>query len=131
MEVAPAAEAAPTPVSEVEAEPPVPDRERVEQVPVAEPEYPAARVYAPEDHATHLALARTCLREGNPDVSALEYEQLVKIPSLVDTLIQDLERAVESYPEHHALRRVLGDAYMRNGQLQKALQAYREALSKL
>jgi cytochrome c-type biogenesis protein CcmH/NrfG len=56
---------------------------------------------------------------------------MVKVPSVAEELIGDLEEAVETYPEHPALHRVLGDAYMHAGQLRKALSAYRDALAKL
>jgi tetratricopeptide (TPR) repeat protein len=89
------------------------------------------QVPRPDDQETHLSLARACLRQGDPDASAGEYERLVQDPALTDTLIPELEEATQAYPTHHALRRVLGDAYMRVGQLQKALDAYKAALSRL
>jgi len=85
----------------------------------------------PDDHETRIALARIYLRNDMPDASAKEYEQLVQVPSLHDTLIADLERAVEEYPRHPALYRVLGDVYMRAGQLADALTAYKKALKVL
>jgi cytochrome c-type biogenesis protein CcmH/NrfG len=45
-------------------------------------------------------------------------------------LIGDLETAVAGQRQP-LLQRVLGDAYMRNGQLQKALDTYRDALDRL
>jgi hypothetical protein len=89
------------------------------------------QVPRPDDPETHLSLARACLRQGDPDASAGEYELLVRDPALTDTLIPELEEATQTYPGHHALQRVLGDAYMRAGQLQKALDAYKAALSTL
>ncbi|MBL7200960.1 MAG: tetratricopeptide repeat protein [Anaerolineae bacterium] len=85
----------------------------------------------PADLDARLTLARARVRGGALDASVLEFEELVKVPSVAQELIGDLEEAVETYPEHPALRRVLGDAYVHTGQLRKALSAYREALAKL
>jgi hypothetical protein len=103
---------------------------------IGEPE-PAVQEQAPrplpvaDDAEARLALARAYLQQGELDVSAAEFEELVKIPSLTERLIGDLEEAVGLYPEQPALHRILGDAYMRSGQLQKALNAYRDALARL
>jgi tetratricopeptide (TPR) repeat protein len=78
-----------------------------------------------------LALARALLQDGRLDESATEYEYLAAIPAIATTLIDDLEQATGMYPEHAALYRVLGDVYMKAGQLQKALTAYKESLNKL
>jgi tetratricopeptide (TPR) repeat protein len=78
-----------------------------------------------------LAQARSHLEEGALAQAADEYGELIDVSSLQPELLQDLERAVAAHPSDAALQRVLGDAYMRVGQLQKALQAYRQALGKL
>jgi tetratricopeptide (TPR) repeat protein len=88
-------------------------------------------VFEAQDTEGRLAWARKRLSENVPDDSAQEYEQLVLEPGLAQELVGELEEAVRTHPDHHALQRVLGDAYMRAGQLQKALQAYQQALSKL
>ena len=46
-------------------------------------------------------------------------------------MIADLENAPEALQEQPAMLQLLGDAYNQNGQLQKALDAYRQALSLL
>jgi tetratricopeptide (TPR) repeat protein len=88
-------------------------------------------IFEAQDTEGRLAWAHKRLSENAPDDSAQEYEQLAQEPGLAQELVGELEEAVRAYPDHHALQRVLGDAYMRAGQLQKALQAYRQALSKL
>jgi tetratricopeptide (TPR) repeat protein len=118
-------------VAPVEPPPPVtpeapPEPAAVEPAPVEEAPVPVA-----QDTETRLAWARTRLSEGALDESAQEYEQLVQEPDLANELVGELEDAVQSNPKHHALQRVLGDAYMRTGKLQQALEAYRQALSKL
>jgi tetratricopeptide (TPR) repeat protein len=81
--------------------------------------------------AERLTQARTHLEDGVLDEAASAYEQLVDSTSLQPELLQDLEQAIVAHPDHAALQRVLGDVYMRTGQLQEALQAYRQALRKL
>lgn len=103
-----------------------PEATAVEPLPVEEAPVPQA-----QDAETRLALARARLSESALDDSAQEYERLVQEPDLAGELVEELEEAVQAHPDHHALQRVLGDAYMRTGKLQKALQAYRQALSKL
>jgi hypothetical protein len=78
-----------------------------------------------------LTLARSYLEQGSLDSAAEEYLRLLTAPSVGDDVVQDLEQAVEAYPDHPMLHRVLGDAYVRAGLLQEALRAYRSALSKL
>jgi tetratricopeptide (TPR) repeat protein len=100
------------------------------ELPVTEPEaVPAtAEVVGP---AQRLSSARSHLAELALDDAAREYEQLVDTPSLRPELLEDLDRAVEAHPDHAPLLRVLGDVYVRTGQLQKALRAYRHALHNL
>ena len=103
--------------------------------PATEPS-PDVAVQAPQpdqvaDPAQSLVRARAYLEQGSSDEAVGAYEHLVTVPSLSEDVIYDLEQAVQTYPRHHALQRVLGDAYMHSGQLQKALDAYRQALTKL
>jgi tetratricopeptide (TPR) repeat protein len=86
------------------------------------------QVMAPAQNMEH---ARAYLEQGALDEAAEAYEHLVTTPSLREDVVHDLEQAVQTFPQHHALHRVLGDAYMHSGQLQKALAAYQEALTKL
>jgi hypothetical protein len=78
-----------------------------------------------------LALAQTYLKEGALDAAVGLYDKLARVSAYQEQIIRDLEQSVQSYPRHHALQRMLGDAYMRSGQLEKALKAYQQALNKL
>lgn len=72
------------------------------------------------------------LEAGNVDEALDTYKQLLDAGSAeVTTLIEDLERATESLEDNPRLMQLLGDAYNQNGQLQKALDAYRQALEML
>jgi hypothetical protein len=74
--------------------------------------------------------ARQALAKGQYDQAMDRYRSLVEEGQGLSALIADLETATEEHPQP-LLRRLLGDAYMRNGQLQRALETYRIALDDL
>ncbi len=78
-----------------------------------------------------LASARDALNAGQFDQAINEYAGLVEVGEGLNTLIADLEAAAGRHKEKPLVRRMLGDAYMRNGQLQKALETYRQALDQM
>jgi hypothetical protein len=158
LEAEGAEEAEPTleaaePVAEVEPAPaPAPEPEPVKPAPapapVVEPEIrkpaPAAPLQGelfekitqrlkedPNDHATRLAFARA-LRDNRQLVSSLDqYETLIDTAQLLQDVSNDLGSLTEEHSEMARVRRLLGDAYMRRGMLQEALNAYRGALEQL
>ena len=79
---------------------------------------------------SHLTEARERLSSGTLDEALDTYQSLVKQGRGLPLLIGDLETAVAGQRQP-LLQRLLGDAYMRNGQLQKALDTYRDALDRL
>jgi hypothetical protein len=86
------------------------------------------RTEAPE---VVLALAREQL-SGDKLKEAVEvYGELIASNQLIGDIITDLEAAAFKRPEQPELLRTLGDAYMRDNQLQRALDAYKQALRKL
>ena len=85
----------------------------------------------PSDHHGRLALARLYRDAARWDAARAQYEKLVKAGALVDAVIADIELAMEQQPADYATCLLLGDAYMKDGRLQKALNAYREAMSRL
>ena len=78
-----------------------------------------------------LAAAKTALADGRYNEAADKYQELVAAGGGMMVLIAELETAVTNHPDQPAFQRALGDAYMRNGQLQKALETYRMALDSL
>ncbi len=74
--------------------------------------------------------ARNKLTGGSTHEALRTYQTLVQEGRGLSLLIADLETAVaeQRQPE---IQRLLGDAYMRNGQLQRALDTYRDALDAL
>lgn len=90
---------------------------------------PDSSVYAVDED--DLSQAQTALAEGAYDQALTTFQSLVSRGEGMMVLIGELEGAVSEHADQPALRRLLGDAYMRNGQLQKALQTYRQALDQL
>lgn len=85
----------------------------------------------PDDHGALLDLARGHTQLGDLNATHNTYEELVRRNVLMDDVISDLEKAIEDNPDHVNLIRLLGDAHMKSGNLQKALKLYRQALKKL
>jgi tetratricopeptide (TPR) repeat protein len=85
----------------------------------------------PDDHVTRLALARTLLDDDILDKALAEYGELVAAGQELDDVTSDLERVMVSDLENTLAHRVLGDAYMKQNRLGKALEAYRQALGHL
>jgi hypothetical protein len=127
--------------------PPIPSRPAVrptavvgEPVPPAGPpapvpdsfeEYKARLEANPSDHAARLELARAMANAGDVNNSVPQYQTLIENMTEMDTVADDLRGLIARTPSHPALRRLLGDIYMRQGYLQEALDAYRGALDNL
>jgi len=82
------------------------------------------------DHAVRLELARAWWSMGNRASALEEYTKLTPATELSDEVIADLERIIE-IDEQADWARLLGDMYMKNGKLARALDMYRRALSQL
>ena len=101
------------------------------------------------NHTVRLELARAWWSMGNRDSALDEYSKLINPAQvedlsdeepeerdfadagpLADEIIVDLERIVE-IDDHPAWPRLLGDVYMKTGDLSRALEMYRRALSQL
>jgi hypothetical protein len=124
-------EAPPVPAPEI-AIPAPPEIPTVEPPPPAEP-FAAERAYLkehPRDHKAWLALARA-LWQADERQEALEaYTRLIRAGKLLENVIPDLESYLKQWPGAD-VQRVLGDAYMKDGRLQEALDIYRRALETL
>jgi hypothetical protein len=77
--------------------------------------------------------AKANLATGDLDTALQGYEAAVRANQHLDVIIQDLGKAAnnESFKKNPGLYRVLGDAFMRQGKLQEALNTYRKALTLL
>ncbi|MCG3212109.1 MAG: hypothetical protein FOGNACKC_05756 [Anaerolineae bacterium] len=114
---------------------PVPEPQPVARVQMAAE--PVAELVEPEpadlptDPDERLKLARTARDGGELDESVRVYGSLVSSGAHLDSVIDDLELTIRLYPANYKLYQVLGDAMMKDGRLQKSLEAYRKALEKL
>jgi hypothetical protein len=125
----PADKLPPAPARAAKAEQPVPD-EPVLHSELAE-QYQRQLEKDPNDHVSRLAFART-LHGGRAVLRSLDqYEMLIDESQLLQDVAGDLDSIVRENPAMPRARRLLGDAYMRNGMLQEALDAYRSALDQL
>jgi tetratricopeptide (TPR) repeat protein len=120
-------------------------RARPEPEPEAESEVEVAPVHEPEPEAETVSLAVSESAAGTEIMAAArqaliardyqqalaEYAALLNSDVSLRLLVADLETAVTNHSRQPLLRRLLGDAYMRNGQLQKALDTYRRALEQM
>ncbi|NOR82144.1 MAG: hypothetical protein GQ526_01475 [Ardenticatenales bacterium] len=129
---APRVEEEPPPVAEPDAvpgdEPAVPE---LTQVVTGMAEFRAQLAAEPGDHVTRLALARALLDDDALNHALLEYGALVAAGQELDDVVEDLELIVPSNPANTLALRTLGDAHMKQGELGKALKAYRQALAHL
>ncbi len=71
--------------------------------------------------------AQAAMDEGNISAALKEYEKLIKKNRLLDEVIYDLREALVDYPIDISITQMLGDAYMRAGRLQEAIDAYTNA----
>jgi hypothetical protein len=103
------------------ATPATPERRKPAAVPSPEPaSKPVSRpVYDPAIFHP----ARQLLNKGDVDGALHQYEQYLQTGEVV-VLIDELEHVVSSGGRNPLLRRLLGDAYMTNGQMQEALDMY-------
>ncbi len=78
-----------------------------------------------------LEAARKAIDIGDLPGAIQIFKELIESGRGLSIIIADLETAVQKNPKEAPVRRLLGDAYMRNGQLQKALDTYRQALDNM
>ncbi|MEJ2750449.1 MAG: hypothetical protein P8183_21460, partial [Anaerolineae bacterium] len=77
------------------------------------------------------ASARQAVKAGAFDDAVETYQSLITAGGGMMTLIADLESVADEHQDQPLFRHLLGDAYMQNGQLQKALDTYRVALDQI
>jgi Tfp pilus assembly protein PilF len=85
----------------------------------------------PNDYDTRLSLARAYHKEDDREAAFDQYGRLISSGRLIEMVIEDLERARQEAPDQSVVWHLLGDAYVKAGRLQKALESYQEALEKL
>ena len=105
---------------------------RPEPAPQASPE-PTLAVppVAPTVTAEALARGQAALAGQDYATAVTHLSTVVEQGHHLDTVVQSLEGATASGSAPVPVLRLLGDAYLRNDQLQKALDTYRQALRRL
>ena len=95
---------------------------------IQEPEFTAPTpTYAPAEPGSVLAQAEEALAGGNLNAALEHYNQLINDGSNIEETIRDLRDALYRHPVDVSLWQTLGDAYIRNDQVQDALDAYTKA----
>jgi hypothetical protein len=135
VEAAPVVELPPVPepieevISPPEAAPHIPTAEKTP--PEAEKVEPAVEV-APskykEPASQLLQGARQALTAGDAGRALSDYKKLIERKQDLETVISDLEHALERYPNLPTMWQALGDAYMKADQLQEAIKAYQRGM---
>ncbi len=98
----------------------------------APPEAAAEGPQKPQDHAARLTWARAHMARGDVKAACQQYEMILnEAPELVGQVISDLEKRLAEGKTPPLLHRLLGDAYLKDGQLDKALDAYRTPLDEM
>ncbi len=138
----------PTPVEAVSAVERTPDPELIKEIvppteaashlPVAEAGLPEAGKVDPaaevvpskykEPASQLLQGARQALTAGDAGRALSDYKKLIERKQDLETVIEDLEHALERYPNLPTMWQVLGDAYMKADQLQEAIKAYQRGM---
>jgi len=78
-------------------------------------------------YAAMLEQAREAMSAGRLPEAFKLYAKLIRKKRYLEIVVADLEAALSRYPVDVDLWQTLGDAYMRQGRLQKALDAYDKA----
>jgi len=84
-----------------------------------------------DSEQAQLGGARSALDDGLVQKALEQYESLIDDDSSIPFVISDLEASLARDGDQLLVQRTLGDAYVRNGQLKKALDVYRQALDNL
>ena len=83
------------------------------------------------DPSEHLQQARRYVAQKQYKDSLNHYQKLIDSQTALDDVIGDMKTVVTAQPDDPRAHRLLGDAHLRKGNLQDALDAYRTALDKL
>jgi comEA protein len=88
----------------------------------------AAALEGPTDeHQVIMIQARNALIEGDINHSLEHYNKLIQSQQMLPDVIQDLNEALYRFPVDIGIWQTLGDALMRMGRIQEALDAYTKA----
>ena len=83
------------------------------------------------DHNTRLTFSRALWAAGDIKEAMKNYGLMIKSGAKMDEIHHDLQEYLETHPKDSDVLRTLGDAYMKDGALERALEIYNEAMSTL
>jgi tetratricopeptide (TPR) repeat protein len=84
----------------------------------------------PSSYPERLERARQRRSAGQIDQALNDYRLVLKnAPDLLPDVMSDLNESLEDAPDHPELHRLLGDAYIRQGNYLQALEAYNRAVA--
>ena len=72
--------------------------------------------------------AQAAIQEGDVEKAVENYIMLINQKIEIEAVIEDLKVAVNASPESPILWQTLGDAYMQDGQITEAINAYRKGM---
>jgi hypothetical protein len=103
-------------IEELPEEPPTPPVEAA-PIPTAPPSQPGEAIIA----------ARRAVQSGNLDEAIKQFNSIIKKGKQLEDLIAEIKEALRRHPVNVELWQALGDAYMKENNLQDALDAYSKA----
>ncbi len=117
------------PKKDVELKKPAPPepKEEVQEAPKPKQKRSKRRLDTTMLRDINLMGAQAALDEGKISAALEEYGKLIKKNRLLDETIFDLREALVDYPVNVEIWQMLGDAYMRAGRLQEAIDSYTNA----
>lgn len=120
------------PEAEITVSEPLQPPPSAEEQPQPEAEQPPAPRQAhkepPKDAQMLLKSARQALAAGDAGRALSDYKKMIERKQDLETVISDLKRALERYPNLPTLWQSLGDAYMKDDQLNEAIKAYQRGM---
>ncbi len=94
------------------------------------PEPAPATEPADDDYDARLARARRWQAEDRTNEALAEYRSIIKnAPGLLPEVMDDLRQRIAAAPSDPEAHRLLGDAYVRQGEYLGALEAYNRAVA--
>lgn len=83
----------------------------------------------PDNLEARLALARHMWQARLHEDALRHYDQLIRANAALDEVLKDLEAYIQEAPQNVQALRTLGDAYLRVGRLDTAMNLYKRAIN--
>ncbi|MDF1514662.1 MAG: hypothetical protein P1S60_12715, partial [Anaerolineae bacterium] len=80
------------------------------------------------DHDMRLTYSRALWAAGDIKEAMKNYGALIRSGAKMEEVYDDLQLYLETHPKDSEVLKTLGDAYMKDGHLERALEIYNEAM---